>query len=196
MPSGSSHAPKRPRQLSFLAPARVTHGGDTRRGRRKITRPFSPRLSTHLVLRSSKARGAWSLRHRANRAPLERLIYTRAAAAGVKVYRLANVGNHLHLLVKAPTREAFQSFLRTLAGLSARLVTGARKGLAQGKFWDAPAYSRVIPGGGFPAVSAYFDKNAFDAIGFKGAQVKLYRGSYVVYFGDPEFMNQQARQPA
>jgi REP element-mobilizing transposase RayT len=195
-PQAPPGAPKRSQQLTLFKAPSLEHGGDRRRGRRKVARPFSPRLSTHLVLRSSKARGAWSLLHRSNRAPLERLIYTRAAAADVKVYRLANVGNHLHLLVKAPTREAFQSFLRTLAGLSARLITGARKGLAQGKFWDAPAYSRVVPGAAFRAVSAYFEKNEFDAIGFKGTQVKLYRGRYVVYVGAPEFMRQQAQNRA
>ena len=107
----------------------------------------------------------------------------------MRIYRLENVGNHLHLLVKAPTREAFQSFLRTVSGLGARLISGAKKGTARGKFWDAPAYSRVVAWGrAFKALQAYFDKNKLEAIGFGGAQVTLHRGRYIVLYGDPELL--------
>jgi REP element-mobilizing transposase RayT len=161
------------RQLALIPKERVEHGGDVLEGRRKLSRPFSPRCSLHVVLRSPRARGHWSLLHRRNRAKVDRLVYTWARAKHVKVYRYANVGNHLHLLLRAESREALQRFLKTFAGLAARAVTGARKGVRHGKFWEKTAYSRLVPGGAFRAICAYLDKNKLEAIGFLGARLRF-----------------------
>jgi REP element-mobilizing transposase RayT len=67
-----------------------------------------------------------------------------AAKNGVRIFKFANAGNHLHLVVQAKRQERFKSFLRTISGLIARLVTGARKAKASGKFWDALAWSRIV----------------------------------------------------
>jgi hypothetical protein len=53
---------------------------------------------------------------------------------GVKVYRVANAGNHLHLLVRFTKRRGLQNFLRGSCGLIARKVLGAERGRA--KKWD------------------------------------------------------------
>jgi hypothetical protein len=45
----------------------------------------------------------------------------------IRVYDFANVGSHLHLLVRCRRREAFQGFLRSFAGIVARKVTGAKR---------------------------------------------------------------------
>ena len=88
-----------------------------------------------------------------------------AARHGVKIYRYSNVGNHLHLLVKTPTRIAFQRFLRELAGVIATLVTGAIKG-SPGTFWDGLAYSRIVTWGrDLKNLEQYFIKNIFEAAG-------------------------------
>lgn len=53
------------------------------------------------------------------------------------VYRFANVGDHLHLLVKANDRKDLADYLRVLAGRIAVTVSGARKHVKRiGKFWD------------------------------------------------------------
>jgi REP element-mobilizing transposase RayT len=174
-----------PRQLPLLKRERIEHGGDVRARLRKEQRPFSPKCSMHVVMRSNRAKGTWSLLHHRNRSSVERLVYKWANAKGVKVYRFANVGNHIHLLVKSPSREALQRFLKTFAGLCARAVTGARKGLSFGKFWEATAYSRLVSGGAFRAITGYFEKNDFEAIGFRGARLRLRAsGKYVVVTGD------------
>jgi len=66
---------------------------------------------------------------------------------GVKVFEYANGGDQIHLLLRAKSRVGFQAFLRAFAGLTARLVTGAKKGKPSGKFWDALTYSRVLAWG-------------------------------------------------
>jgi REP element-mobilizing transposase RayT len=123
------------------------HGGDERRGRRKVERPVSTRRPMHLSLHSDKARGHWSLR-RHERAVRDALRVC-ARRNGIKVYDFANVGSHVHLLVRARRREEFQAFLRSFAGIVARKVTGARRGrpLPGGPFWSGLAWSRIITWG-------------------------------------------------
>jgi REP element-mobilizing transposase RayT len=118
----------------------------------------------HLTLHSEKARGPLSLlKHR--RAVHEAL---RACArrSGVRVYDFANVGSHLHLLVRARRRPAFQAFLRSFAGIVARTVTGARRGkpFSDGHFWSALAWSRVVTWGrDYDGVRYYIFRNRIEA---------------------------------
>src|SRR3954454_7748880 len=117
-------------QLSLFASqvqrelARSEHGGTLGRGRRKAERPVSTRRPMHIVMASDRARGAWSLRR--HDSAVRAVLRTAARRHGIRVYEFANVGSHLHLLVRARRREAFQGFLRAFAGLVARRVTGAR----------------------------------------------------------------------
>jgi REP element-mobilizing transposase RayT len=127
--------------------ARIEHGGDVRRGRRKLERPVSNRSAMHVTLRSNRARGEWSLlRHQRS---VREALRACARRTGVRIYDFANVGSHLHLLVRSRRRDAFQTFLRTFAGLVARAVTGARRGrpLRGGRFWSALAWSRIVSWG-------------------------------------------------
>jgi REP element-mobilizing transposase RayT len=127
-------------------------------------RPMDPRRPLHLVLRSSRARGSWSLS--VHERKVRELTHRLARKFGVKIYRFANSGNHLHLLVKAPTREASQNYLRSLAGMLARAVTGARKGRPVGKFWDHLAFSRVVAWGrDFLRTRQYVITNELEAAG-------------------------------
>lgn len=149
----------------LLAP-RIEHGGELSIGRRKTARPVAVSRPMHLVLRSSRARGAWSLRSPQHRARIDRELSRWARRFGIRVYRAANAGNHLHLLVGARHRLPFQNFLRAFAGGVARLVTGARAGRRIGKFWDLLAYSRVVKWGrDFLGVHAYVLQNESHAHG-------------------------------
>ncbi len=103
--------------------------------------------------------------HPKNRDHVDRRTRQIAARHGVNIYRYSNVGNHLHLLVKTPTRTAFQRFLRELAGVIATLVTGAIKGSPK-KFWDGLAYTRIVTWGrDLRNLEQYFIKNIFEAAG-------------------------------
>jgi REP element-mobilizing transposase RayT len=148
---------------------RTAHGGAVRRGRRKLERPVSTRRPMHVVLSSERARGAWSLRRheRTVRDALRKM----AHRFGVLVYDFANVGSHLHLLVRVRRRDAFQAFLRAFAGIVARRVTGARRGRPSGRFFSGLAWSRVVAWGrDYLGVRHYVFRNQIG--GTLGARVR------------------------
>ena len=141
LPVGSKSRAK----LRAVFTPRTVHGGHEAIGKRKTPRPFSPKAPTHIVLYSSRAKGLWSLNHRKNRAQVLSQIYVYAARFKVHVYRAANVGNHIHLLVKSEDRKQMADYLRVLAGRVAITVTGAKKHSKKiGKFWDSLCWSRLV----------------------------------------------------
>jgi REP element-mobilizing transposase RayT len=86
----------------------------------KKKRPFSSKLPIHLVMRSSKACGNSSfLLHNKS---LSKILEKQSARHFVKIYSLANAGNHLHLIVQAPSREHLAAFLRAITGRIAQLL--------------------------------------------------------------------------
>ena len=162
----------RAKQMSFLNSdafkdaTRTEHGGAVRRAQRKLKRPFDPKNTLHLILKSSRAKGEWSFSRVKNGRQIKHWVFQLARKNRVKVYRLANSGNHLHLLVKAETRQDFQSYLRALTGIISRLVTGAKKGNPIGRFWDALAYTRVVKWGrDFKNVTYYLIRNELEELG-------------------------------
>lgn len=164
----------------FRAHNRREHGGALAQGRRKLYRPLDPKRPVHLVLRSSRATGKWSMLHPENVFKVKALLKKWSAHFDVKVYGFANSGNHLHLIVKARTRNGFQDFLRTFSALTARLITKARKGAALAKnkeklrFWDALAFSRIVTWGrDLIATQRYLLRNKLEAVGFMTKQDRL-----------------------
>jgi hypothetical protein len=113
------------RQLSFGGSLlKISHA--------KVPRPLSSKQALHVVLRSEFAQGEHSLlRHER---VIRNLLLKQGRRHGVKVYRVANAGNHLHLLVRFTKRRGLQNFLRGSCGLIARKVLGAERGRA--KRWD------------------------------------------------------------
>lgn len=146
---------------------RLEHGGRIRRGQRKLARPIDPKRPLHLVLRSSRARGAWSFLSPKNRVLVEKLLQVGTKHFGVKLLNQANVGNHLHLVVVPKNKALFQHFLRWFSGRLAFTITGAKKGNPVGRFWDALAYSKVLSWGReLEFVKNYLFLNRLEAVGF------------------------------
>jgi REP element-mobilizing transposase RayT len=172
----------RPRQLSLLPKFKKQppeHGGQLGRGKRKSARAIDPKQLLHTVLRSSRARGPWSMLHSRNCARVDDATRRIARKHGVRLYRYANVGNHLHLLVKTPSRTVFKNFLRELAGGVSMIVTGSKKGHALAKagdqrgFWDYLPYTRIVSWGrDFENLKLYFVKNLFEAAGLLTPRAK------------------------
>jgi REP element-mobilizing transposase RayT len=172
----------RARQLSFLPKSSKlppAHGGSLRQGRRKQARAIDTKQALHIVLRSTKARGPWSMLHPKHQKHVDETVRRVASRHGVRLYRYANVGNHLHLLVRARTRLAFQRFLKELPGTIAGIITGARKGQALPKnetgrgFWDRLAFTRIVAwGSDFKNLELYFVKNLFEAAGLLSRKAK------------------------
>ncbi|MBI2605397.1 MAG: transposase [Deltaproteobacteria bacterium] len=66
-------------------------------------------------MRASIATGRTSMLSNAHAEHIRALIARAALRNHVKVEQFANVGNHLHLLTRAKTRDGFRNFLRTIA---------------------------------------------------------------------------------
>ncbi|MGK5083874.1 transposase [Bdellovibrionota bacterium FG-1] len=152
--------------------ASISHGGEHALGKRKTVRPIDPKQALHVVLRSSQARGALSMLHPRHCNLIEEFARQLAKHWGVRLYRYANVGNHIHLLIRVPSRAVWKRFLREFAGGIALIVTGAKKGaaLARNKtgrgFWDHLAFSRIVQfGRDFEGMGRYLIKNLFEASG-------------------------------
>lgn len=141
LPVGSKARAK----LSSTLTPRTRHGGRQSLKKRKTIRPFATNVPIHLVLKSKRAKGIWSLLHRRNKGRIRVGIYTYAERFKIHVYRSAIVHNHVHLLVKAHDRKNLADFLRVFAGRTAVIVTGAYKGVKKiGKFWDYLTWSRLV----------------------------------------------------
>jgi REP element-mobilizing transposase RayT len=127
----------------------------------------------HIVLRSERAKGKWSfLRHRKG---IDALVKKVADRFQVRVYRHANVGNHLHLLVQVRKKEDFSNFLRVLTQSVVFLVAGARKGNPVGKFWSALAFSRIVDWGkDWKNALQYLAKNALEGKGVPRDRLNLW----------------------
>jgi hypothetical protein len=166
----------RAQQLNLLPKPSLEHGGSIRKGKRKIQRPFDRKRPMHLVMRSTRATMDWSFLHRRNKGAIHGLVVDLAKKYGVKLYKYENVGNHLHLLAKFPSRRELKAFLRVLAQAVMFQVTGARKGKPQGRFFDAIVYSRVVSWGReFTALKAYLWKNALESLGFSAGEIRSAR---------------------
>ncbi len=150
----------------FKSLNRTEHGGSVLTGRRKERRPLDVKKPVHLVFRSERARESWSFATSTNRRRVNHLLTLCARRHDVRIYRFANSGNHLHLLVKAKNNEQLRAFLRAFSGLTARAITGAKKGFAVGKFWSGLVYSRLVSWGReFLTVRSYIIQNQLEELG-------------------------------
>ncbi len=166
----------------FLLPksnTRKEHGGTLALGKRRTRRHLSVKAPLHLVLRSDFAFGPRSLvRHR----PLvERIIKKAKKRFHIRVYELAVVSNHIHLLVKGYSRQDLQNFFRVVAGHIAQEILRlfpvparehAKRGGApedrekENKFWQTRIYSRIVSWGReYLNVKKYVIQNECEALG-------------------------------
>lgn len=145
----------------------------------KTSRPISTKQAMHLTLRSTKAKGERSFLATRTRSKLiEEKIRINAKKFGVQIYRYANVGNHLHLLVRPTYRRGFISFLRAISGVIARIALGVERGQAKSpeasseakqniQFWDQRPWTRVLMWmADYINVKKYVNQNFHEAMGF------------------------------
>ncbi len=143
------------------------HGGEYSVGKRKKSRPLNTRKPIHLTLRSSYAVGKNSFRTKKNEAFISKLITSLSRMWGIRIYQYSIHGNHLHLSLKALTRQGFQNFLRVLSAQVATFATGAKRGKPFGKrFFDLPAFTRIGEWGKpFKILIKYVAQNVMEASG-------------------------------
>jgi REP element-mobilizing transposase RayT len=112
--------------------------------------------------------GSLSFLRPARARAIKELVHRLGRRKGVRVYRYANSGNHLHLLVRARSPQAYKAFIRAVTGLIALLTLGAQRGTRVGlKFWDSLPFSRIVEWGrAFAVASSYLQQNELEALGF------------------------------
>jgi REP element-mobilizing transposase RayT len=154
---------------------KTEHGGSFATLKRRAKRPLNINQSHHITMKSHFAVGPRSLfRHKKT---ILKLIHKSRCKFRIKVYEYAIQGNHIHLLVKAKSREELQNFFRVVAGHIAQKILadfplkpqggGALKGCKknQRKFWSYLLYSRIITWGReFRTVTKYIQKNALELL--------------------------------
>lgn len=117
-------------------------GGSSLKKRRKIKRPLINGLATHVVFKSSKAKGDLSFyRHKKL---VAKLLSEKSRKFYIEIQEWVNMGNHLHLKIRFKDRKYVGMFLKSFSATLARKITGAKKGNRFGKFWDGLVYTRVL----------------------------------------------------
>lgn len=143
-------------------------GGSKLRGNAREQRPIAIKRPMHLVMRSTLATGERSFLRAKRARKIAELVHRLGKEKGVKVYRFANSGNHLHFIVLPKSREAFKSYIKAVTGVIARLSLGVDRGKAKGlKFWDAKPYTKILEWGReYKTVCKYLLQNTLEALGF------------------------------
>ena len=143
---------------------KLAFGGNLR-SHAKSARPVSTKHPMHLVLRSSLARGERSFLARGRR--VEQILRRQAERFNLRLYDVANAGNHLHVVVRARSPRGLKNFLRAVTGILARVSLGAERGRPKlTKFWDVRPFSRIVTwGADYTRMKEYLMLNRVETLG-------------------------------
>ena len=112
--------------------------------------------SEHLVMKASS-----SVKFRKNRL-VKSEIELAAKKWGVRVYRLALELDHIHILIRIPSRLAYRFFIQRISGAIA---------LKLNMRWLMRPFTRIVGWGReFKRVSNYIEMNELEALGFISRQ--------------------------
>jgi putative transposase len=141
-------------------------GGSLLKGNAREKRPLDSKLPIHLVLRAD-VKGNLSMRHPRSYARVNRIIENAAKKYGVRLYQYANVGNHLHLLLRVPNLHLWGSFIREVTGRIAQQVQDLKGPQKGEKVWLFKPYTRVVHGWGaaFRSAKRYVLFNEWEGAG-------------------------------
>lgn len=167
---------------SKVTKSKNAHGGSLAIKKRRAKRPLNIKQSHHITMKSHHAVGSRSLfKHKKM---ILRIIKKNSLRFQIKIYEYAIQGNHIHLLVKAKSREGLQNFFRVIAGHVAQRIlkdfplkmvcsntTGGAPETTSGceknqrKFWSYLLYSRIVSWGkDFKNVVSYIQKNTLELL--------------------------------
>jgi putative transposase len=178
---------RKPKQLDMLPKNQAAYGGTLRNKRKnRGARPISTKHSMHLVLRSSRAIGAWSFRRHDHK--IKTITKKFTEKYGVKLISLANAGNHLHMQIQLSNRHTYRAFIKALTGALAMAVTGANrwaplvnraktaqiKLAVNAKFWDYRPFTRIVTGfKAFLNLKDYLEINRLEGRGYDRDQARF-----------------------
>ncbi len=123
-------------------------GSLTTKRAHRTARPLSTKYPIHVILRSSQAQGVKSFWHKGNKEFIKQALKKYSKRWSIEVLSCANVGNHIHLLIKLSHRYSYEKFIKSLTGaISLRLTKwNKNRGERGEKFWDFKPYTRLIIG--------------------------------------------------
>lgn len=144
-----------------FARPRDSFGGEMIKGNARSARPLDSKLPIHLTLRASKS----VLRTPKHFGIVERIISDVARKHGVRIYKRANVGNHLHLAIKIPRIRQWAAFIRELTG---RIGLALKSVMNGEKLWAQLPHTRVVRGWqkAFQIVKEYIELNILESEGY------------------------------
>ncbi|MGE0525895.1 MAG: transposase [Bdellovibrionales bacterium] len=130
----------------------------------KRARPLNSKLPLHIVLRARRG----GMRLPRTFAEISDIIVSTARKYGVRIYEQANVGNHVHLLVRIGKVWLWAAFIRELTGRIARAMIVAGVAARGERFWKCRPFTRIVQGWGkaFKIAKEYVYLNQLEANGF------------------------------
>lgn len=148
-------------------------GGKFRTYNPNAARPIAAKVPIHVVMRSPMAKGHLSLLFFDKE--IRGILVKHSKKLGIRIYDLANAGNHLHFICYLPRPSSWKVFIRSVTGLIARLVLSAERGSAVGaKFWEGRPWTRILMWGkAFKAAKDYLGLNKIEALGFTRSTARI-----------------------
>ena len=129
----------------------------------KTKRPLDSKLPIHLVLRSAKG----VLRLPKTFSKVNTAVDEISRKHGVKIYKYANVGNHLHMVLKIPARSRWSAYIRELTGHIASTIKNLQI-MTNECVWLYRPFTRIVRGWqkAFKIALEYVELNQLEAEGF------------------------------
>lgn len=148
-------------------------GGRFKNYNPNAARPLAAKTPIHVVMRSPMAKGHLSLLFFDKE--IRKILTQHSRKLGIRIYDLANAGNHLHFICYLPHVHSWNKFIRSVAGLIARLVLGAQRGKAVGaRFWEGRPWTRILHWGrAYKAAKNYLGLNKIEALGFSRSTARI-----------------------
>lgn len=153
-------------------------------------RPRSTDRSMHVVIKSDLAKGNFNLRRHQEK--IRRLIFKTGFKRSVRVYRLVNVGNHIHISLRLTNVSSWKGFISGITGGIASIV-GFKKSPSQPTFWNARPFTRAVNwGSDYRQLKDYFAYNFLQTTGLIPLNKTKNWRRVVAIFAD-EFLARRAR---
>lgn len=149
-------------QLKEFAKPTDCFGGSLLKGNAKRARPLDSKLPLHITLRATQG----GMRLPKCFKKVNDSVYETAKKYGIKIYKYANVGNHIHLLVKLSKLNLWAAFIREVTGKIGLIMRMSME--IAGKFWKYRPHTRIVRGWrkAFRIAKDYIDLNVLEAEGF------------------------------
>ena len=164
----------------FEKPQTCFGGSLTDKSNPKTKRPLDSKMPIHLVLKANKS----VLRLPKTFKQVTTTLEKKSKKYGVKIYRQANVGNHIHLVVRLTNRKLWNGFIRDFTStLSHELRTLGVLAKEQ-KLWKYRPFTRIVSGWkkAFKSLLNYIFLNQLEAEGaINRSQIPNLRGLRLVW---------------